>query len=481
MAFCKFSSECVLSNSTQVDNIFLNQFLPTAPNICVKVYIYGLYKCTNPNAYNNTVENFASELGVSVQDIEDAFLYWQDLGLVDILMGTSFQVRYVPLKNAINSTKKFSKTKYSDFNKKAQEIIEGRMITSTEYTEYYTVMEVFQIDPKAFILVMDYCTQIKGKNVGYAYIITVARNWASEGITTYDAVLEKIKSYNCATTEINKILKICGFKRSATVEEQDKFLKWTKDYDFSIDTIKFVADMILQKQNKVNFAKIDAKLTIYYEAKRVSIDEITDFENRKTEMFEIAKNVCKNIGVYYENLENIVDKYITKWLDLGHSSQSILTLANYCFKNSIRSLDGLDTTILKLYKLGLVSEKSIEEHLISLVKQDEEIRQLLEKLGLSRKVNSQDRDFWKTWKFSWDMPMELIDFAVEKGISKTMPMQYINKILSTWHTDGIKTKAQAEKTKFESAQTIKQAIKSTKNYEKEDLSALFDSLEEVDV
>lgn len=481
MAFCKFSSECVLNNSTQVDNIFLNQFLPTAPNICVKVYIYGLYKCTNPNAYNNTVENFASELGLSVQDVEDAFLYWQDLGLVDILLGTSFQVRYIPLKNAINNTKKFSKTKYSDFNKKAQEIIEGRMITSTEYTEYYTVMEVFQIEPKAFILIMDYCTQIKGKNVGYSYIITVARNWASEGITTYDAVLEKIKSYNCATTEINKILKICGFKRSATVEEQDKFLKWTKDFDFSLDAIKFVADMILQKQNKVNFAKIDAKLTTYYEAKRLSIDEISDFESKKSEMFDIAKNVCKNIGVYYENLENIVEKYITKWLDLGHSAQSLTTLANYCFKNSIRSIDGLDTTIMKLYKLGLVTEKSIEEHLISLVKQDEEIKQILEKLGLSRKVNYQDRDFWKTWKFSWNIPNELIDFAVEKAISKTMPMQYINKILSSWHSEGITTKAQAEKTKFEVAETSKEKVRATKTYEKEDLSALFDSLEEIDV
>ena len=204
MAFCKYSNESTLSSTTQVDNIFISQFLPNAPDVCVKVYLYGLFKCQDPNSFDNTLENFASSLGLSTQDVEDAFLFWQEMNLVEVVIGTSFQVRYLPPKNALCPAQKFSKSKYSDFNKKAQTLLEGRMITPTEYTEYYSVMETFNISPTAFLLIIDYCINLKGKNVGYNYINTVARNWASEGITTEESILEKIKNYASTKSEISK-------------------------------------------------------------------------------------------------------------------------------------------------------------------------------------------------------------------------------------------------------------------------------------
>ena len=485
MAFCKYSTESVLDGSTQVDNVFITQFLPGAPDVCVKVYLYGIYKCANPNAFNNTLENFASELGLSTQDVEDAFLYWQEVGLVDVINGTSFQVRFLPAKNAAAPSHKFSKSKYADFNKKAQALLEGRMITSTEYTEYYTVMETFNIAPKAFLLVIDYCVALKGKNVGYNYINTVARNWAQEGFTTHEAILEKIKSYSITTAEIGKILKICGIKRSASVDEHDKFLKWTENLGFELQTIMFVADQILQKSGKVNFAKLDAKLLAYYEARRITIDEITDFEAQKTIGLQTAKNVCKAIGVYYENLETVVDKYITKWFDIGHTPESIITLADFCFKNSTRTLEGLDLLVLKLYKLGIVSSEAISEYVISIVKQDAEVKEVLSALGITRHVNSQDREFFKTWKYTWNMPKELLDLAIEKSSGTTIPMQYMNKILSNWHAKGITTVKEAEEflPKPESKTFAPKVQKEgwEREYKKEDLEAVFDSLEDIEI
>ena len=484
MSFCRYSSESVLAGATQVDNVFITQFLPSAPDVCVKVYLYGLYKCANPNAFNNTLENFASELGLSAQDVEDAFLYWQELGLVDVILGTSFQVRFLPVKNASLPHPKFNKSKYGEFNKNAQEILEGRMITSTEFTEYYTVMETFSIPPKAFLLIVDYCATLKGKNVGYNYINTVARNWAAEGFTTYEAILEKIKSYSITTSEISKILKICGIKRSASVDEHDKFLKWTNSLGFSLQTIMFVADQILQKSGKVNFPKLDTRLTAYYEARRTTIDEISDFEQQKTLSLQTAKNVCKAIGVYYENLETVVDKYVTKWFDIGHTSQSIITLANFCFKTSTRTLEGLDMLVLKLYKLGIVTEEAINEYVISILKQDQEVKEVLTALGITRNVNSQDREFFKTWKYTWNMPKELLDLAVEKAFGKTIPMQYMNKILSNWHTKGITNPQEAEKLLPDAAPApIQKTQKESweREYKKEDLEAVFDSLEDIEI
>lgn len=486
MAFCKFSSEYVISNQTSVDNFFINEFLPFAPDNCVKVYIYGLYKCNNPNSFDNTIESFAETLHLTTQDIEDAFLYWQEQGLVQVLFTDPIQIRYIPLKNVINNTKKFKKDKYTEFNSQVQHIIEGRMITPNEFAEYYTIMEAYHIQPEALIMTIDYCTQLKGKNVGYPYILTVARNWALEGITTSGSVEERIKILNQTTSDVGTILKICSTRRLATVEEQEKLIKWTESWGFKLDCIVYVAKTMVKKQGRTNFDKIDTKLAKYYELKKLSIQEIEEFEQQKSSMFDLAKELCKTIGVFYENLENVVDVYVSKWLDLGHTKNSLLTLASYCFKTSIRTLDGLDKIILKLFKLGIVSENAIDDYLNEIISTDKQIKDILEFLGLSRNVNSQDRDFYKTWKYSWFMSDDLLKLATEKALGKIQPMQYINKLLSTWHVNNVKTVEDAEKLKIDWSQNLSKETNKTqksknKVIEKEDLSALFDSLEEIEI
>ena len=37
MGFCKFSAQSIINNKTEVDNIFINDFLPYAPENAVKV------------------------------------------------------------------------------------------------------------------------------------------------------------------------------------------------------------------------------------------------------------------------------------------------------------------------------------------------------------------------------------------------------------------------------------------------------------
>jgi DNA replication protein DnaD len=82
------------------------------------------------------------------------------------------------------------------------------------------------------------------------------------------------------------------------------------------------------------------------------------------------------------------------------------------------------------------------------------------------------------------MPNELIDLALTKAVDKTIPMQYMNKILSNWHAKNITTATEAEKLlpepSFQSTpKTKKEGWERT--YEKQDLDALFDSLEDIEI
>ena len=479
MAFCKFSSEYVISKETPVDNLFINEFLPYAPAECVKVYLYGLYKCTNSSSYDNTIENFAKVLNLTEEEVEDAFLYWQDEGLVQVLNTCPIEIRFMPLKNVINNTKKYKPEEFSTFNRQVQEILEGRQITPTEYDEYYYLLKTMHFQPEALLMIIKFCTQIKGANVGYKYIVTVAKNWANEGITTTKSVEERLFTYEQAGSDLEKLLKICGAKRNATLEEREMFLKWTKELGFNYNTIEYVAKLL--KPTKVNFEKLDARLLKYYEMKKLSIKEIEDYEKEKSEMYTLAREINKKMGLYYENLEPVVENYISKWLNLGHNSTSLLALADYCFKNSIRTLEGLDSTVLKLYKLGIVSMEAIEEYMQELISLDKEIKEILEKLGISRMVTNQDRTYYKTWKQDWNLSSELIALGVEMSAGKFQPLQYLNKLLSNWHTNSVKTLDEAKNYIIPEKAPEKVSKNKARSYKKEELDALFDSLEEIEL
>lgn len=479
MAFCKFSSEYVISKETPVDNLFINEFLPYAPAECVKVYLYGLYKCTNSSSYDNTIENFAKVLNLTEEEVEDAFLYWQDEGLVQVLNTCPIEIRFMPLKNVINNTKKYKPEEFSTFNRQVQEILEGRQITPTEYDEYYYLLKTMHFQPEALLMIIKFCTQIKGANVGYKYIVTVAKNWANEGITTTKSVEERLFTYEQAGSDLEKLLKICGAKRNATLEEREMFLKWTKELGFNYNTIEYVAKLL--KPTKVNFEKLDARLLKYYEMKKLSIKEIEDYEKEKSEMYTLAREINKKMGLYYENLEPVVENYVSKWLNLGHSSTSLLALADYCFKNSIRTLEGLDSTVLKLYKLGVVSMEAIEEYMQELISLDKEIKEILEKLGISRMVTNQDRTYYKTWKQDWNLSSELIALGVEMSAGKFQPLQYLNKLLSNWHTNSVKTLDEAKNYIIPEKAPEKVSKNKGRSYKKEELDALFDSLEEIEL
>ena len=487
MAFCKFSTGFIANTSITIDASFLNDYLPYAPENCVKVYLFGLLKCQNSTSFDNTIENFVNVLGLSKQDIIDIFLYWQDQNLVQVLSTDPIEVRYLPVKNALKKVKVANIKKYSSFTLQAQEIIEGREITPNEFNEYIDFLETSKMQPDALIMIMKYCVNTKGDNIGYSYILTVAKNWARDGIRTTEKVEEHISSLNNLTSENSKVAKALKFQGNLGLEHQQLFSKWKDEFGFDVGTIIEVAKEIAKKTKKNGYEMLDGALLKYYEQKLMSFYEIKEFEKQKSELIQTARNINKAIGVYYENVENIVATYILPWINKGYTENTLLEIANFCFKSSIRTLDGMDEKINKFYKLGLISTESINQYMDNLSKTDKEIKNLLVKLGLDRKVNSIDRKNYKTWIEDWKMNDELINYAVDLSIGKANPFPYMNKILANWHQNNISTVTEAKK-----AKTVEQPVTKTvpsavaksyehRSYSDDDLNALFDNLDDIEI
>ena len=485
MPFCQFSSESVISNSTSVDNVFINEFLPYANDTCVKVYLYGLYKCTTPNTYDNTLQSFSTVLGIDEEDIYSAFLYWQEQGLVQVLSTEPFEVIYNPIKSAISNTKKYNKDKYANFNIQLETVLKGKNITLNEYYQYYEFMEVYHMEPEALILIVEYCVRAKGTKVGYSYVLTIAKNWAHDGITSYEKVDEKLRELEQNSTEIGELFEILGIKRIATIDEKEYLNKWKKDYGFSFTTIKEICKNNKKKKKIItNFDKLDAIFKKYYEMKLSTIKEIENYEKEKEGLYKVSRTICKNLGLYYDNIEPVSTTYTQKWTLMGFSDDVLLSIANYCFKSSIRSLDGMDNIINKFFKLGIITMDALNEYFNSVLKADEQIKEILEKLGMVRNVNKFDRDFYKIWTEEWNISSELLNEAINMSQNKNNPMQYLNRLLSLWHSQGVKNIEECKKYNLQEGQNKSKNnrnFSTQRDYSKIDVTALFDNLEEIEL
>ncbi len=478
MAFCKFSSEVVASNKIELSNSFVKEFLPQANPECVKVYIYGLFLCNNPANSDNSVESFARILNMSEEDVVSAFLYWQEMNLVQVLSISPIEVRYLPVKNYSALLKKYNKDKYKNFNIQAQEIITGRELTPNEYSEYYGLMESFHMEQNALVKIIKYCVDIKGENVGSAYILAVAKNWAYDGILTEEDVETRLSEQERSSEDIKLVLKALNIKRAATTDEYQLFLSWTKDFGYPVETIVFVAK--LEKGKMGGMLKLNKTLTRCFEQNLTSTKEIEDYLNNLNGLYDTARVICAKIGQRYDNVENVVDTYINPWFMLGFDTSCLVSVANFCFRSNIKTLEGMNGLVNKLFKLGVLTSESLENYLNKSFEHDSEIKKVLDSLGIIREINVVDRKLYTTWKTSWNISDELLDYACTLSADKVQPMQYLNKVLSQYFMNKVTTLDMAKKQGAPiKAPSDKPRV--GRNYSAQELNSLFDSIEEVEL
>ena len=65
------------------------------------------------------------------------------------------------------------------------------------------MIENLKQEKEAVLKIIDYCVKQKGKNVSVNYIVTVAKNWAYDGVKTSEDVDARILDQERITGDIN--------------------------------------------------------------------------------------------------------------------------------------------------------------------------------------------------------------------------------------------------------------------------------------
>ena len=265
--------------STEIDNLFISEFVPDAPGEYVKVYLFGLMYARYGQSFDS--QRLSNRLGLSVAELEEACIYWESRGLVRIIrekdengdldikvyFKSQIEALYgrvfdeepdepvpvdtdqeiseddveTPLHISIDNTEfdevmkeRLTDVKLRGLYQKYQETT-GRTMSRTEASKIEDAIKVYGVEPEIFDFAIDYCADLEKYNVDY--IFKVALRWTEEGCRTVEDAKRLLDKHSLRNSWYRQVFKALGFNRLAAPADREIMDRWFDDMECSIDEV----------------------------------------------------------------------------------------------------------------------------------------------------------------------------------------------------------------------------------------------------
>ncbi len=253
MSFKRETTKDYFLLDTSIENMFINEYMPTAPGEYVKVYLFALMYADLGGDLTN--EEIAKHLSMEQEDVLKAWTYWEKMGVIrkryiDPADRLHYNVEFVMLKeqlygdksnvkateaaidpgiNAIMADKEIQ-TMFAEIEK-----LLGRVINSSEMRSIISWINDYHATPEIVVYGFNYCLQKKKNNI--KYIGTVVCSWAADGYRTLEALEEHLSELDKQQHNYRRVFQALGFSRNATEEERRIMDRWFDDMHFSLEEV----------------------------------------------------------------------------------------------------------------------------------------------------------------------------------------------------------------------------------------------------
>ena len=289
-----FLKDRELLDVTPVENIFIAQFMPSAPEIAVKAYLYGLMLLNSPHAAD---EDIAAALSCTETDIRAAFSYWQSAGIIRVIGEEPLRVQYLNIKASLGSGRvDTSGAAHGDFVRRIQEAAGTRMMTGAELKKLYDWLDVFGFEEDAAVELFRRCLDTKGAKTSVSYMDAVARTLAGKAALTKGAVEEHFREEELLRSGAASILKRWNRRSAPTEDQLSLYEKWTRAWGFD----EAVIDAALTKMTsaeRMTFSYLDSILTDWHDKGLVDISAVDESLKREDMTAELTRQAFSRAGL----------------------------------------------------------------------------------------------------------------------------------------------------------------------------------------
>ena len=319
-----FLKDKALMGVTPIENIFISEFMPAAPELAVKAYLYGLMQLSH-----GLEDDLCAVLGCTEEALTEAFSYWEKLGLVELIRGENMIVRYYNIKDSlVRGLTDTRGAKYGGLVEKLQAVLGTRVLSGAELSKIYDWVEVFGFEPDAAIKIVAHCLDKKGARTSVAYMDKTAKSLAESGAFTLEAVNARFEEEARISSGAGRIYKRWNKSGSPTEDEIALYEKWTKEWGFDDAAIELVLPK-MTSASRVNFKYLDEILKSLYDKGAVDEKALKEVDRREDTVAELSRNALKRAGIKSAPSKEQKLHFEEWYFDKGMSAELIFLAADY--------------------------------------------------------------------------------------------------------------------------------------------------------
>lgn len=312
MNFKREKTKDLYLKDTQVENVFIAEYMVDADGTFIKVYLTALMYADTDEMSNSLI---ARHLGITEEDVLMAWNYWEECGVIkkrysDPHDKFHYTVEFLNLKQRIYGVAQEQEAQNADDTVYSGEMDDdefrelvtyvedtaGRMLEGREAESLLSWIYEDGLEPDLVKFAYRYCVE-KRKQSRFAYISAVVREWKKEGIFTFKDAEKYLDDTELRRNQYKRIMQALGFYRNPTEAEQNMIDKWFDDMGFSMEKVLEACSRTTGIGNP-NFNYLNGILTNWYADSEKSAPDKKQTASKQTG----AKNAVALVNRLYEEI-----------------------------------------------------------------------------------------------------------------------------------------------------------------------------------
>ncbi|MBQ3088443.1 MAG: DnaD domain protein [Clostridia bacterium] len=268
----------------------VDSHLKLAGALQLRVILYCLR-----HAYDEEINPalMAELFSVSEEDINDALMFWVELGFVECegpvfkAQPTAASLPKVAPPKAIKPNRKevarrgLESPEIAFLLNEAQQKF-GRMLKQSESSVLVWIYDDLGMDASLILMVLEYA--VKAGKVNISYIEKIAKDWVESGVDSIVAAEKRIVELTNARSAWNKMRRAFGLDSRSPSETESKLaVSSIIDWKMSDELLKKAYDICVDSCGKYNIKYIKKVLTDWH---KQGISTVKEWENLNAAMAE---------------------------------------------------------------------------------------------------------------------------------------------------------------------------------------------------
>lgn len=240
---------------TAIENLFLEEFMPYAESLDIKVYLLGLKLAMEGKS--PTPERLAARLSVEPDDIITCYRYWESQGIVKLVdEDTELQIIYLSIRNVYLESNFVRKSRPTSLEASPYLIEVFREVDDTlavalsesERQQLIPFLQAHPVSPEIVALAFE---DARRNRYRAKKALEHLRFWLEHGVKELDDVIRLKDRLNLRAMQYKEVLRSLGKPYDQpTAGDKKSIDSWLDDYQFSLDDILAkLTEITLRKRN----------------------------------------------------------------------------------------------------------------------------------------------------------------------------------------------------------------------------------------